>query len=109
MLAFTLALRPIHQLFRRTSVNLWLFGAVLFPMLSIGVYLGLVLRYNSWDLINRPMEVLGAITVIIDKPMLTSFIVVFAGFLWLAYTVIDTWIDGIIARWRTTVKPLDTE
>jgi uncharacterized membrane protein len=101
MLTFTLAIRPIHRLLKKTNISVLLPGTILFLMLSIGVYLGLILRYNSWNLIDRPHEVFASVAIIASKPFLPAFIIVFAGFLWLSYAVIDIWTDGFIARYRT--------
>ncbi|PHI19670.1 hypothetical protein CEQ90_11500 [Lewinellaceae bacterium SD302] len=39
-----------------SSRNKWLSG-LLFPLCGFGIYLGRVLRWNSWDLLTRPMAV----------------------------------------------------
>ena len=100
VLTFTLAIRPIARLAKQKGANLWVYTIPLFLMLSIGVYLGLVLRYNSWDLISRPGEVWESVKTLSRRPALSAFIIVFGGFLWLAYTAVDIWIDGLIIRWR---------
>jgi uncharacterized membrane protein len=62
-------------------------GALFFA--SIGIYLGRVLRFNSWDAVQRPhllwdvahsrlMDPLG-------NPQLIGFVIAFCGFLMLAY------------------------
>ncbi|MBI2843369.1 MAG: DUF1361 domain-containing protein [Armatimonadetes bacterium] len=98
MLALTLAIRPIARLARKDRATLWVYAIPLFLMLSVGVYLGLVLRYNSWDLVVRPHEVMNSVLGIVYRPKLFSFIIAFAGFLALAYAAIDMWIDGFLAR-----------
>lgn len=103
MLTFTLAIRPIARLARRSGATLWVYAPPFFLMLSLGVYLGLVLRYNSWDLATRPGVVWASVLEIVSRPRLSAFIAAFAGFLWLAYVAIDIWIDGLIARWNENV------
>lgn len=98
MLAFVLAIRPIARLAKKTGYSLFILGMPLFLMLSIGVYLGLILRYNSWDLITNPDLVLSSIISLADRPVLSAFIFAFGGFLWLAYLAIDIWVDGIKSR-----------
>jgi len=98
MLAFTLAIRPVARLWKADGVALWVSAVPLFIMLSIGVYLGLVLRYNTWDLVTRPGTVWASVMALTGRPRLLTFLVVFAIFLWLAYAAIDIWIDGLIAR-----------
>ena len=100
MVAFALAIRPIARLARDRGANLWAWGALLFGMVSVGVYLGLVLRLNSWDLAVRPANVWAAVAGITSHPVLCCFLVFFAGVLWLAYAAIDIWLDGLASRWK---------
>jgi len=102
MLAFALAIRPMSRLVRLRGLSAWVAAIPLFLLLSLGVYLGLILRYNSWDLMTRPEQVWGSVLELTRHPMLVRFLVVFGAFLWLAYTAIDIWIDGFISRWRKT-------
>jgi uncharacterized membrane protein len=62
-------------------------GALFFA--SIGIYLGRVLRFNSWDAIQRP-HLLWDVTSDrmadpFGNPQLIGFVVAFCGFLMLAY------------------------
>jgi uncharacterized membrane protein len=104
MLAFALAVRPVHRALRDRGATVWIYGCLLFLMLSVGVYLGLAgdLRYNSWDLITRPATVLTSALTVIGRPVLSAFIIGFAAFLWLAYTALDIFIDGLIVRYKET-------
>lgn len=104
MLMFTLAIRPIARLGKKTGATVWVWGLPLFLMLSVGVYLGLILRYNSWDLATRPGVVWDSMVEILFRPKLSAFIVAFAGFLWLSYAAIDIWIDGFIGRWTRGIR-----
>jgi uncharacterized membrane protein len=63
------------------------------------VYLGLVLRFNSWNLINRPNEIWAALLQVGGRPKLIAFIVMFGLFLWAAYESLDIWIDAVTERW----------
>lgn len=100
MLTFAMAIRPMARLAKRKGLNLWIWGLPLFLMLAVGVYLGLILRYNSWDLITRPGEVWSSVAALSVRPRLSAFIVGFGAFLWLAYFAMDIWIEGLLARWR---------
>lgn len=100
MLTFTLAIRPIARLFKDAGVKLWAWGLPLFLLNSLGVYLGLVLRFNSWDMITRLNTVWPAVMEISRRPVLASFVLAFAAFLWVVYFVVDIWVDGFVARWR---------
>ena len=100
MLCFALAIRPIARVFRERGANLWVWGIPLFMLNSVGVYLGLILRFNSWEMISRPGRIWASVAVLADRPVLASFIIAFAAFLWVAYLIVDIWIDGFTARWR---------
>jgi uncharacterized membrane protein len=62
-------------------------GALFFS--SIGIYLGRVLRFNSWDAIQRPHLLWDVarlrLTDPFGNPELIGFVVAFCGFLTLAY------------------------
>lgn len=108
MLAFVLAIRPIVRLAQRAKYSLIILGMPLFLMLSIGVYLGLILRYNSWDLVTNPDKVFSSIISLTGRPVLSAFILIFGGFLWLAYLAIDIWVDGISIRWKNLMRNKST-
>lgn len=98
MLAFTLAIRPVAKMMKRSGRILWIYGLPLFLLMSIGVYLGLVLRFNSWDVLKRPNDIWQSVSMLISRPKLALLIVGFGGFLWLAYFLIDTLIDSVRAK-----------
>jgi uncharacterized membrane protein len=100
MLAFALAIRPIARLIRREGSVPWVWGTLLFLLVSMGVYLGLVIRFNSWDLVRFPGRIFADIYFVLQRPVLSAFLVTFAGMLWIAYFAIDIWIDGFVLRWR---------
>jgi uncharacterized membrane protein len=56
---------------------------------SVGIYLGRVLRLNSWDVVQRPGRLTGLVRDRLDDPFgnrhLIGFVVVLCGFLTLAY------------------------
>lgn len=98
MLCFTLAIRPIEQHCTKSgsATSFWILPLNI--ILSLGVYLGLVLRFNSWDLVTRPHTIWAAIQEIGRHPRLGLFICAFGLFLWVSYLVIDIWIDGLNYR-----------
>jgi uncharacterized membrane protein len=100
MLAFTLAIRPVVRVLRQYLRTVWPLGIPFFTIVSLGVYLGLVLRYNSWDLLHRPSEVWFAMLAVTMRPALFAMVIAFGLFLWLAYVCIDIWIDGFLLRWQ---------
>lgn len=94
LVTFALAIRPLARLARQKGVNLAIIGTPLFILLSVGVYLGLVLRYNSWDLLTRPTDIWVSVIELTARPLLSLFILGFAMVLWAAYAAVDIWIDG---------------
>lgn len=100
LITFTLAIRPVSRLLRERGATMWVWGLPFFLLMSVGVYLGLILRFNTWDLVSQAEAIWGAVADIADRPVLVSFIIAFAGFLWLAYIAVDIWVDGVICRWR---------
>lgn len=101
LLTLVLAIRPIAHVMRNRGADLWIWGVPLFLLCSVGVYLGLVLRFNSWEMVTMPGDVWARCAELLGRPVLTSFIIAFAGFLWLLYLIMDIWIDGLVARWHT--------
>lgn len=94
MLTCVMAIRPIRRAITQLRFDPKLWGISLFPALSLGVYLGLVLRFNSWDLLLNPSKVWFEVTEVGRHPMLMWFIITFGGFLWICYKAVDIWIDG---------------
>lgn len=100
MLTFALAIRPMKYLASKRGAAVRLWAAPFFIALSIGVYLGLVLRFNTWDLVSRPGMVWSALVDLGGRARLLAFIFAFGLFLWGAYEATDIWIDGLKERWN---------
>lgn len=98
MVCFALSIRPLARVLRTRGVNVVLPGIALFLLVALGVYLGLILRYNSWDIVARPGVIAASIANVLSRPRLGMVIVGFAAFLWIAYSAIDIWIDGFSQR-----------
>ncbi len=98
MLMFALAIRPVERAVVKGGLALRLWAFPFFATVSLGVYLGLILRFNSWDLLTRPGMVWSAIIELTARPLLSAFIVAFGAFLWLCYELLDIWIDGFHCR-----------
>jgi uncharacterized membrane protein len=69
-----------------------------------GLYLGLVLRFNSWDMLTRPGEVIASAVAVADRPRLLLALLLFGGFLWAAYEAVEIWIDGFLLRWSRLTR-----
>jgi uncharacterized membrane protein len=103
-LTFGLAIRPVRKLAAEAGIATWPWSPVFFILIALGVYLGLVVRFNSWDLFSRAWEVLRTAFGVTDRPRLTFAIVLFGFFLWAVYEVIDIWIDGFALRWSRRAR-----
>ena len=97
VLSFALSIRPVQRTLRQ-RYNLTVPAAIFFFMMALGVYLGLILRLNSWDIIRQPGIVFASIWGVVDRPVLLGMIAGFAAFLWLLYEAVDIWIDGFQHR-----------
>lgn len=101
LLAFALAIRPIAWLMRQRRLTVWIWAVPFFLLMSLGVYLGLILRLNSWDVILNPHVVWASIVSTLTRPALVCLIGAFAGFLWFVYLAMDIWVDGLLCRLRS--------
>ena len=66
----------------------------LFILVGFGVYLGRFLRFNSWEIINKPWTIIETIVLIILSPSINKnawlFTIVFGLFLYVCYYAIKT-------------------
>jgi uncharacterized membrane protein len=97
VLAFAAAIRPVERLVRGRLAAPWLWTSAFFGLMALGVYLGLVLRFNSWDLLHRPGAIAAAALSAVASTKL-SLIAGFAAFLWLVYRATDLFYDGLALR-----------
>ena len=67
---------------------------VLFILVGFGVYLGRFLRFNSWEIINKPWTIITTILEILTQPKTHSaawlFTICFGLFLGVFYYVFKT-------------------
>jgi uncharacterized membrane protein len=106
VLCYTLAIRPIERLIRRAGVNPLLLAPPFFFLTSLGVYMGLIRRLNSWDIVGRPRIVWDIALHALTTPLLLEVITIFAVLLWLMYEIVDIWVDGVAQRLgRSTPLP----
>jgi uncharacterized membrane protein len=98
MVCFTAAIRPVARQAARSKLmpNLW--AAPFFFLVSLGVYMGLIVRLNSWDIIKRPGHVWEVAVSALTNPVLLKVIGIFGLLLWLVYFLMDAWADGLMAR-----------
>lgn len=100
VLAFTLAIRPVERGLLARRRTPWLLAPPFFFLVSLGVYLGLIVRLNSWDLFQRPLAVWEAADDVIFNPERLATVAVFAAILWMLYEAVDLWVDGVADRLR---------
>ena len=98
VLCFTLAIRPVERWLWSTGRRSVRYAPFLFLLVSLGVYLGLIVRANTWDLLLRPMRVVEAALEAIAHPIILAAVGVFALFLWALYEAVDLWLDGLLER-----------
>ena len=99
-ITFAAAIRPVHQWVKETRIPAWLLAVPFFLLVSLGVYLGLVLRFNTWDLLTNPSEIVASALEALKRPLLMAVTCAFAVVLWLAYWVVDVWFDGLSLRFK---------
>ena len=100
---FFLAVWPLDRLTRRRLGRATLgLQAAVFTLCAFGVYLGLVWRFNSEDLLHprRLAYIVQVAAVTLHYPALDALVLVFAGVLWGLYALFDIWMDGALARIR---------
>lgn len=89
------ALRPMHQLVRRTWGRAagWAFALATLGLASFGIYLGRFQRWNSWDVLIDPSGLFGEILErVLDPtahPRTWGFTLMFAQFLIIAYVATE--------------------
>jgi uncharacterized membrane protein len=98
VLCYTLAIRPIERLLRGTRITPLLLAPPFFFFTSLGVYMGLIRRLNSWQVVTEPRLVWDVAVHALTTPLLLRVIVVFAALLWLLYEIVDIWVDGVAQR-----------
>ena len=98
VLLFTLSIRPIERWLRSAKQVFFFYAPALFFLTSLGVYLGLLPRLNSWDILQDPTAIWPRITHAFTSPTLLGAIAVFGVILWATYEAVDLWIDGLLDR-----------
>jgi uncharacterized membrane protein len=104
LLSFSMAIWPLDRLVRAGKM----LKALFFSACSLGVYLGLIKRLNTWDAWRHPLTVVLAALHTLTNPFLLVLIVAFAGVIWLNYWIFEVFVDGLLARSRrgTQVQPI---
>ena len=89
-----LSLYLMHVLVRRIIGQWfgWMFIAAVAALSGVGIYLGRFLRFNSWDIVLRPVKLYQGIGDWVGQPFTNTrslaFAVLFATFLFIAYVML---------------------
>ncbi len=98
VLFYGLSIRPVVKLLRSMKLPTPLLAVPFFVLVSLGVYLGLIVRFNSWQVITDFSVVWATAVHAAEAQELRTVILVFALLLWVLYIIVDIWIDGASAR-----------
>ncbi len=105
--AFFLALWPLHRLARQC----W--GRAAEParaavclLCALGVYLGLVSRFNSWDIVHPALApaILSTALQTLARPLLLASVCIFGTILWLLYALFEIGMAGLAAHRSTALE-----
>jgi uncharacterized membrane protein len=107
LLAFFLSVWPLDRIIRERSVKqAAVFKIAVFALCGLGVYLGLIPRFNTWDLVRHPSEILDTTLHALTNPLVIGLMIALATTLWVLYVGFDIWMDGLMLRLkRQTNEP----
>ena len=98
MLLGFFSLYLVQAVVRRTygAAAGWTAAVAALALASFGIYLGRVLRWNSWDVLLDPQR-LATISDVLADPYAIAMTVVLTGFLTLSYFVVYAFVrvDGV--------------
>ncbi len=100
IITFVMAIRPIERILKSLKWPTALWATPFYILMSLGVYLGLVLRFNSWDLVSNPSSIISALFNIANRPVLIISIILFGLVLWAIYAGLSTIVDAVMLRFR---------
>ena len=99
---FGAAIRPVRALAEQRGVRTRRWLPLFFVVIALGVYLGLVLRFNSWDALSDTEHVLTAAFHVATR---RTLVLAIGGIgLWAMYEIIDVWVDGALLRWSRLTR-----
>ncbi len=98
VLTFGLAVRPVERALRGTGFKPILLAPFLFFLVSLGVYLGLRARFNSWEIVTDPLPIWERTLGAFRNRGILAAVAGFGAVLWLLYIAVDIWVEGLLAR-----------
>ena len=96
LLAFAMSIWPIERMCKPGPFA----KAAFFFLCAIGVYLGLIRRLNTWDVLYHPRRVLVAAIDATQHPVVFALMIGFAAVMWLTYWIFGVFVDGLRMRLR---------
>lgn len=104
VIAMTWAVRPVQEAVRRHRPALRRLRVPLFLLVALGVWLGLVPRFNSWDALLRPQDVIGTALWVFTQPVTLAMILAFGALLALLHDLSCAAWDGMRLRRRAAAR-----
>lgn len=95
------SIQIMQRLVRRHAGGLWgwLFAAGVLGLSGVGIYMGRVLRWNSWDLLTSPDEIANTLFGVVADPLdhrraivLSVILAVFLMGCYVAFTLLSDWL-----------------
>jgi uncharacterized membrane protein len=96
LICFYLSIYPLDVLFKPP----WYVRPFFFFFCALGVYLGLVDRLNSWQIVNNPHGIFHAAHQAVERPILVALMCGLSLVLWVFYGIFGLTMEGARARYR---------
>lgn len=97
-LTYGLSIRPVRKLLDEIGAPTRWILPLFFAVVALGVYLGLIQRLNSWDVLTHPARVLANAIDAVRAPRRLLGVMLGGAVLWTVYEIVDIWIDGAAVR-----------
>ncbi len=90
MVVFMKSLKDMFKVLQKYVNPLWMtfITPFVFWLISFGLYLGRYLRFNSWNVVNHPFQVISQSIGVLLNPDAIGFTFVFSVFMWFLYYTI---------------------
>ncbi|WP_298895575.1 DUF1361 domain-containing protein [uncultured Psychroserpens sp.] len=100
LILFFLSLSDMEKLLKQYLKPIFVFPIMLsiFGLTAFGIYLGRFLRYNSWEIVNNPIDILSDMFWLLFEPNLEAWIftLTFASFLAISYWMLKAFSNSKI-------------
>ena len=92
----------LHLAVTAPALPWWIVASALHALCAVGLYLGRVLRFNSWDIVVSPGRLLGTADTLTDAYPLATMLVTFVALVVLT-AMFEVLLDATERRVRATV------